>query len=353
MPNEAFALSPISARAASPTDADFDAIREAFLETARGRWFLDEYTRRNRNADTAMVLEAVTRLEQSLAAQKQDQRQEAVAEPDAPVPPSNELPEAMAAVRVILAAARDSAASAVAGPAIEEMFAPSRKCARVIREIAWGLRESGADGRICTLLESQVEAINAACDHAMTGGIHHEVMRAFDEAARKLDEIAPPDAIEMADRIIADEGPAPEFDVVAVHTVVEEAQAVVLDEALFETPAPVADPAPEAVIDTVADDGSLMDEAITPKPLDVRPEPVADVQPDIVMTAPAFEVMDGTVANIAPQSVAEEQAISTLGSTLGASLIASGVIARPAAPRSDPLASIRRMSLAERVAFFS
>ena len=80
MANEAFALSPISARAASPTDADFEAIREAFLETARGRWFLDEYTRRNRNADTAMVLEAVARIESSLAAQKEEQQRQALSE---------------------------------------------------------------------------------------------------------------------------------------------------------------------------------------------------------------------------------------------------------------------------------
>lgn len=343
MANEAFALSPISARAASPTDADFEAIREAFLETSRGRWFLDEYTRRNRNADTAMVLEAVTRLEQSLAAQKQDQQQEAVAEAVAPAPASNELPEAMATVRAILAAARDSAASAVAGSAIEEMFAPSRKCARVIREIAWGLRESGADGRICTLLESQVEAINAACDHAMTGGIHHEVMRAFDEATRRLDEIAPPEAVDIVEHIIADERP-PESDVVALHSIAEGAQAVVLDDALFEVTAPAADPASEPVIDTLADDNLLMDDVIA-EPQQALQEPAADAQPDTVLTAPAYEA----VADIAPESVAEEQAISTLG----ASLIASGVIARPATPRSDPLASIRRMSLAEKVAFFS
>lgn len=344
MANEAFALSPISARAASPTDADFDAIREAFLETARGRWFLDEYTRRNRNADTAMVLEAVTRLEQSLAAQKQDQRHEAVTEAVAPAPPSNELPEAMAAVRAILVAARDSAASAVAGPAVEEMFAPSRKCARVIREIAWGLRESGADGRICALLESQVEAINAACDHAMTGGIHHEVMRAFDEAARKIDGIAPPDVVETADHIVADEHPVAESSVVALHSVVEEAQPVVLDEALFEVSAPVADSVPEPVIDTPADDDLLMDDVIA-EPQQTLQEQAADAQPDTVLTAPDYEA----VADFAPQSIAEEQTISTLG----ASLIASGVIAKPAAPRADPLASIRRMSLAEKVAFFS
>ncbi|MGL4557205.1 MAG: hypothetical protein ACRCV5_06865, partial [Afipia sp.] len=169
MANEAFALSPISARAASPTDADFEAIREAFLETARGRWFLDEYTKRNRNADTAMVLEAVARIESSLAAQKEEQRQQAAIETPPVEPPSNELPEAMAAVRAIVAAARESVSAALSGAAVDESLAPSRKCARVIREIAWGLRESGADGRICFLLESQVDAINAACDHIADG----------------------------------------------------------------------------------------------------------------------------------------------------------------------------------------
>src|SRR6195952_1576709 len=71
MADEAFALSPISARAAQPSEEDYDAISEAFMETARGRWFLGEYAKRNRNADTGMVLDAVARIEQSLAAQKQ------------------------------------------------------------------------------------------------------------------------------------------------------------------------------------------------------------------------------------------------------------------------------------------
>src|SRR6201982_2739755 len=71
MANEAFALSPISARAAEPNEADYDAIRDAFMETARGRWFLGEYAKRNRNADTRMVLDAVARIEEALAAQKE------------------------------------------------------------------------------------------------------------------------------------------------------------------------------------------------------------------------------------------------------------------------------------------
>src|SRR5271165_5037190 len=88
MADEAFALSPISARATLPGEADYDAIREAFMETSRGRWFLGEYAKRNRNADTGMVLDAVSRIEDALAAQRQQQPA-----------PDHELDEALAAIR--------------------------------------------------------------------------------------------------------------------------------------------------------------------------------------------------------------------------------------------------------------
>ena len=84
MAHQAFALSPITARANLPSEEDYEAIREAFMETARGRWFLDEYAKRNRNADTRMVLDAVARIEETLAAQRQ------------PPPPDNRLGEALA-----------------------------------------------------------------------------------------------------------------------------------------------------------------------------------------------------------------------------------------------------------------
>src|SRR5271169_4089731 len=70
MADEAFALSPISARAARPSEEDYEAISEAFMETSRGRWFLGEYARRNRNADTSMVLDAVARIEENITAQR-------------------------------------------------------------------------------------------------------------------------------------------------------------------------------------------------------------------------------------------------------------------------------------------
>jgi hypothetical protein len=46
------------------SEADYDAIEEAVMETARGRWFLSEYARRNRATDTASVLAALGRLEE-------------------------------------------------------------------------------------------------------------------------------------------------------------------------------------------------------------------------------------------------------------------------------------------------
>ena len=46
--------------------ADYDAIEAAVMETARGRWFLIENDRRRRAAETAQVLEAVTRLERAV-----------------------------------------------------------------------------------------------------------------------------------------------------------------------------------------------------------------------------------------------------------------------------------------------
>jgi hypothetical protein len=45
------------------SDEDYGAIEAAVMETARGRWFLAEFARRNRNADTDAVLSAIRRLE--------------------------------------------------------------------------------------------------------------------------------------------------------------------------------------------------------------------------------------------------------------------------------------------------
>ncbi|RKE72354.1 hypothetical protein [Pseudorhodoplanes sinuspersici] len=44
-------------------DSDYDSIHAAVMETVRGRWFLSEYARRNRQADTDVLLRAIGRIE--------------------------------------------------------------------------------------------------------------------------------------------------------------------------------------------------------------------------------------------------------------------------------------------------
>src|ERR1700704_1923415 len=126
MADQAFALSPISARAAQPREEDYDAIREAFMETSRGRWFLTEYAKRNRNADTSMVLDAVARIEQSLTAQRDETlEREANLQREEALPPQqageavaaaaaaqDRLTEALAAIRSSVEAAEESAVEA-------------------------------------------------------------------------------------------------------------------------------------------------------------------------------------------------------------------------------------------------
>src|SRR5579863_1845314 len=173
MADEAFALSPISARAAQPSEEDYDAISEAFMETSRGRWFLGEYAKRNRNADTRMVLDAVAKIEETLAASRKPVRD--------PL-----LDKALQSLRAALTQAREATEAAVADLALEQNLAPVRKGARVIREISWRLREIGADGRICDLIDSQLSAIEAGCGQISTADGRPGISAAFDLIEQRI-----------------------------------------------------------------------------------------------------------------------------------------------------------------------
>src|SRR6185437_6811445 len=48
---------------APPNEADYQAFHDALMDDERGRWFLTEYSRRNRNADTGLLLKALDRIE--------------------------------------------------------------------------------------------------------------------------------------------------------------------------------------------------------------------------------------------------------------------------------------------------
>jgi hypothetical protein len=177
MADEAFALSPISARAAQPGEADYEAIREAFMETARGRWFLGEYAKRNRNADTCMVLDGVARIEQKLEAMQQSA-------------PDTRVAEILTSLSQMLDDATEVVASMADGGTIDDRLVPIHRGARILKDICWRWREVGAESRICDSIESQVEAIQNSCNQLAKVDTPAAYRSAFETMRNRLEELA-------------------------------------------------------------------------------------------------------------------------------------------------------------------
>jgi hypothetical protein len=266
MANEAFALSPMSARAAEPNEQDYDAIREAFMETARGRWFLGEYAKRNRNADTSMVLDAVAKIEETLAAQRQ------------PVV-EDRLPEALVAIRRAVEDAESAAGKAFDPAVLEASLASIPRGVRIIKEISWRWREIGADGRICDLIDSQLASIEAACAQISTIDPRADLKAAFDLLKDRVEQtdvdgVAAPQAAR----------PAP----------TQESPASVAEAPLAESPAAMASEAP--VVFTEA-----------PQEIARSPEPEEAVEASVI----AEDAMDVALApEIAESHIAVEESFA-------------------------------------------
>jgi hypothetical protein len=403
MADEAFALSPISARAAQPREEDYDAISEAFMETSRGRWFLGEYAKRNRNADTRMVLDAVARIEQSLAEQKQPEPEPVL---------DNGLAEAIEAIKAALRQARTAAISAIDGLALEDHLAPVRKATRIIHEISWRWREIGADSRICDLIDSQVSAIEASCGQLATIDPHAGLSAAFDLIGRQIAafdesndavaetdaspeavaEAAPPEnntgssaqalapdpAVATAElaaeadaattelgTIVSD--PAPQAIEAAMNTDTETATgAVEITEAAIGVDDEAADADDDAMLDLIAAEMSAPDVSdahlefddpeMAPEVAHAEPEPIAPVEQIAAApvpaptAAPVIESAATAALRVAPVR-AEPPPQPEPEPSIGSTLIADGLLRKHAA--NDPLAALRRLSQAEKIALFS
>ena len=167
MSDEHYALS-TSPAAPPPTEADYDAIFAAVMETLRGRWFLSEFARRNRQADTQLVLAAIERLEGTMRGERADPSFERIRTD------IREMAQAIAATRHEIAAIRpDGEHTGRIGEATEELDqivqtteqATSNilAAAETIQETAWTLREQGIDGAPCEALDRCSTDIYLAC----------------------------------------------------------------------------------------------------------------------------------------------------------------------------------------------
>lgn len=311
------------------------------METSRGRWFLGEYTKRNRNADTAMVLDAVARIEQNIAAART-----APAEPEPPSPDP-----ALAA----LEETRSAILAALADPVFDRALAPWRRSSRIIQEIAWALRESGADPRICDILSSQVQSIETACSEFPASSIREAVLGALHAAIRQISPEAAADGAGDASAIAPTVETAADSrdDIVQMDT--DEAASAEMLLSSDETAVNAGD-------DSITPEMSVIEPAAFEMDEDTGATSAAAVQAD-ADADPVLERLSGTppdaetllVSDAAPPEPVIVPIVPAIlpEPSLGASLIAQGVVKRPLSNRPDPLAAIRRMSQAEKVAFFS
>jgi hypothetical protein len=340
MTDEAFALSPISARATQPSEADYDAIREAFMETSRGRWFLSEYAKRNRNADTRMVLDAVARIEENLASQKN-------------AGPESGLAEALTIIRDAVDEARIAASEALDGLAVEESLAPIRKGAQVIRETLLRLREIGADGRIYDLMEAQVGAIEAGCGQLAGSDAKAALSVAFDLIDERIERFADDDATQSSVR----ETPRSSATVneEAAATAETASTSAAASEAAMEIAAasPPEDTVAKAQTDIeMTDAEAALDDALDMIALEMAAPDFAEDEVDEICAAEP-DPIEPVITAQAEQPASAPKPAPTPQPSLGASLIANGIVMRPSTSAVDPLAPIRRMSQAEKIAFFS
>jgi hypothetical protein len=353
MADEAFALSPISARAAQPSEADYDAIREAFMETSRGRWFLGEYAKRNRNADTGMVLDAVARIEEALAAQRQQQ-------PEA----DNELGEALAAIRSTVDQAGTAVTATLDGLALEKKLAPIRKGARIVKEISWRWREIGADARICDLLDSQVSAIEAGCEQISSSDPRAALRAAFDLIRAQIEAFREADAPAPAAEAVAPASAPPAHEMPAAADETAISTEAIADDTAGPADDAAADAYDDAMLNLVAMEMAAPDETddIELEEPEFEKAPIAAAAPvgpeitppraeiaAIVEQPPAVPAPPQLVAQPLREPPRETSAEVSLGSTI----IANGILRKSNIPANDPLAPIRRLSQTEKIAFFS
>jgi chemotaxis regulatin CheY-phosphate phosphatase CheZ len=150
------------------TDDEFDRIELAMSESARGRWFLQEYARRNRSADTEMLLGAIHRLEGVVTSEREADHVDRMRGD------IMDMAQAIARTKTEIAAisAGDPDHSRLDGASLaldaivratERATTDILGAAENVQEAAWLLREAGTDTEVCDELDRRATQIYTAC----------------------------------------------------------------------------------------------------------------------------------------------------------------------------------------------
>lgn len=160
---------------------------EALLKASpRGRWFLAEYSRRNRSAETELLLEALDRIERAVTkpAARHGMPGNVFAE-------LMEMSDAIARTRREIAQIRpphqfdqqlDSASLELDNivEATEKATSDILEAAEEIQEVAWTLREKGVEVELCDKIDQRATDIYTACSFQdITGQRTEKVVKAL------------------------------------------------------------------------------------------------------------------------------------------------------------------------------
>lgn len=324
----------------SLAEADYGAIEQAVMETARGRWFLAEYARRNRHADTVTVLDAIGRLESAVAVPRTSPDIERVRMD------IREMAHAIARTKAEIAAIKPEGADAGSGhfedasvelDAIVKATATATgdilSAAETIQEIAWTLREMGAEGEVCDLIDTKTTDIYTACSFQdITGQRTRKVIGVLRFLEDRIDSM-------MA--IWGDSGVKP-----APSPVAEKPEA-----SLLNGPAKPGEGLVQNDVDMMLDDGLFADTAASA----IEPEPdLVEPEPDLVEPEPLPPIVHRPVEDVpATARATAAAALSTAEAPLAETPRRPRDAAATLAPALPGIEEIEKLSFVEKVALTS
>ena len=312
------------------SEADYEAIEAAVMETARGRWFLAEYARRNRNADTTMLLKALDRIEGAMRGEHSVEPVERIRFDLV------EMSKAIARTKTEIAAMKpDADHHGKFGEATEELDSVVQateaatsdilECAERIQEIAWTLREQGLDPNVCDLLDAKATEVYTACSFQdLTGQRTRKVtsvLRYLEGRINAMIEIWGLDGAMAAEAA--------------------EKRAVDAGKALLNGPARPGQGLDQADVDIVMGPAVSYAEPIAP-PIEFAEEPVVEA---------AAEDAAAEVSAAGPATMSDDNLEDI--AEADAEPAAEAPQSKPRASASDPLAPFMALSAEEKIALFT
>ncbi|SFG54602.1 hypothetical protein [Methylobacterium gossipiicola] len=152
--------------------SEYDRIEMAMSESDRGRWFLTEFARRNRGADTQSVLGAIARLE-SVVTQGRDESQiggQVGRMRGDLMDMANAIARTKAEIAALGTPEHESSRLGGASLALDAIVRSTERAtsdilsaAEDVQETAWTLRETGSDAAMCDTLDQRATQIYTAC----------------------------------------------------------------------------------------------------------------------------------------------------------------------------------------------